>query len=269
MNTDRIYAESIAKEYAPKDTSKVVALRKLDRKARLGATVFTYTFGIAMALVLGVGMCLAMGVIGGGSSGRMNKNESKYFSTASLMNEALILLLEAKEFEYITVKEICEKAGVNRSTFYLHYDSVSNLLVETMEKTLSDFIGMFPTPPESLIPAISDAPLDELIFIKREYLSPYLTFVRENKSVIRAAFKNPVCLKTEKQMEDVSKYVLMPILHRFSVPETDQPYWVSFFIHGCMAVMRTWMENDCRDPVEKIERIIIDCIQPSRGLAIS
>ena len=50
----------------------------------------------------------------------MNKNESKYFSTAIKMDEALIALLEKKDFSYITVKEICEKAGVNRSTFYLH-----------------------------------------------------------------------------------------------------------------------------------------------------
>ena len=66
MNTDKIYAESIAKEYAPKDSSKIVALRKLDRKAKLPATVFTYTFGILSALVFGTGMCLAMQVIGSG-----------------------------------------------------------------------------------------------------------------------------------------------------------------------------------------------------------
>lgn len=65
MNTDKIYAESIAKEYAPKDNSKIVALRKLDRKAKLPATVFTYTFGIISSLVAGLGMCLAMQVIGG------------------------------------------------------------------------------------------------------------------------------------------------------------------------------------------------------------
>ena len=62
MNTDKIFAESIANEYAPKDTSKVVALRKLDAKAKLPAAIFTYSFGIIMSLVLGVGMCLAMGV---------------------------------------------------------------------------------------------------------------------------------------------------------------------------------------------------------------
>jgi hypothetical protein len=65
MNTDKIYAESIAKEYAPKDNSKIVALRKLDKKAKQPATIFTFTFGIISCLVAGLGMCLAMNVIGG------------------------------------------------------------------------------------------------------------------------------------------------------------------------------------------------------------
>ena len=65
MNTDKIYAEQLANEYAPKDTSKVVALRKLDKKAKMPASVFTYTIGIISALVFGTGMCLAMGQIGG------------------------------------------------------------------------------------------------------------------------------------------------------------------------------------------------------------
>ena len=68
MNTDKIYAEAIANEYAPKDTSKVVALKKLDRKAKSKANIFAYTFGTAMALVLGTGMCLSMNVIGNGSA---------------------------------------------------------------------------------------------------------------------------------------------------------------------------------------------------------
>ena len=64
MNTDKIYAEQIANEYAPKSTSKVVALKKLDAKAKRPANIFAYTFGIIAALVAGVGMCLSMKVIG-------------------------------------------------------------------------------------------------------------------------------------------------------------------------------------------------------------
>ena len=69
MNTDKIIAESIAKDYAPKESSKIRALKKLDAKAKLPATIFTYSWGILSALVFGTGMCLAMQVIGNGVAG--------------------------------------------------------------------------------------------------------------------------------------------------------------------------------------------------------
>ncbi len=68
MNTDKVYAQSIANEYSKKSTSKVVALKKLDNKVKLPANIFAYTFGIVSALILGVGMCLSMKVIGNGSA---------------------------------------------------------------------------------------------------------------------------------------------------------------------------------------------------------
>lgn len=71
MNTDKILAESIAKDYVPKDSSKIVALKKLDNRAKLPATIFTYSCGIISALVFGTGMCLAMKVIGSGMAGML------------------------------------------------------------------------------------------------------------------------------------------------------------------------------------------------------
>ena len=68
MNTDKAYAEKIASEYAPKETRKVVALKKLDNRAKRPANVFAFTFGVRMSLLLGVGMCLSMKVIGDGST---------------------------------------------------------------------------------------------------------------------------------------------------------------------------------------------------------
>ena len=64
MNTDKIYAEHIANEYSKKKESKVIALKKLDRKAKRPAEIFAYTNGTIMTLVFGLGMCLAMKVIG-------------------------------------------------------------------------------------------------------------------------------------------------------------------------------------------------------------
>jgi AcrR family transcriptional regulator len=73
----------------------------------------------------------------------MNKNESKYFNTAIRMDEALITLLEKKDFEYITIKEICDTAGVNRSTFYLHYENTSDLLKETTQYVLDKHFAYY------------------------------------------------------------------------------------------------------------------------------
>lgn len=63
----------------------------------------------------------------------MKKSESKYFNTAVRMDRAFLELLEKKDMEYITVKEICEAAGVNRSTFYLHYETIDDLLAESVQ----------------------------------------------------------------------------------------------------------------------------------------
>lgn len=67
MNTDKAYAERIASEYAPQETRKAVALKKLDNRAKAPARFFAYTFGVIMTLLLGVGMCLSLQIIGGGT----------------------------------------------------------------------------------------------------------------------------------------------------------------------------------------------------------
>lgn len=71
----------------------------------------------------------------------MNRSESKYLNTAQAMDEALMSLLAEKDFESITITELCEKAHVNRSTFYLHYDSMAELLEETIDSANQAFFS--------------------------------------------------------------------------------------------------------------------------------
>ena len=92
----------------------------------------------------------------------MNRSESKYFNTALRMDEALAALLEKKDFEYITVKEICDAAGVNRSTFYLHYENTRDLLDETVDMVQKRFLSYFDVGGESFIDRLPTASRDEL-----------------------------------------------------------------------------------------------------------
>ncbi len=68
MDTDKIYAEHIVNEYSVKRKSNVVALRKLDARARRPANIFAFSFGIFSALVFGTGLCMTMGKLGSGTT---------------------------------------------------------------------------------------------------------------------------------------------------------------------------------------------------------
>ncbi|MDE7107257.1 MAG: TetR/AcrR family transcriptional regulator, partial [Clostridiales bacterium] len=71
----------------------------------------------------------------------MNRSESKFENTASKMRRAFLTLLETKEFADISIMDICKAAGVNRSTFYAHYDNTYDLLKEAFESMIANFIN--------------------------------------------------------------------------------------------------------------------------------
>ena len=191
----------------------------------------------------------------------MNKNESKYFNTAILFDEALIYLLEKKDVEYITIKEICTKAGVNRSTFYLHYESISDLIEETMNYINKKFVDYFNENSKDFIEKIKYSPLEELKLVERRYLNPYLNFIRDNKKIIKAFFHNPIGMSAFDKFNHLKQYILIPILERFNVPEKERNYLIAFYINGIMAIIKEWIDKDCKESIDDVENIIIKCVR--------
>ena len=191
----------------------------------------------------------------------MNKNESRYQSTAILFDEALINLLEHKDIDYITTKETCDKAGVNRSTFYLHYENISDLINECMEYVNQKFLSKFEQDTSSFIEKINESELDELYLIKSDYLIPYLNFIKENKNIFKTTFLNPNGMQASKRMISLEKYVIFPIMKRYEIPEEKIKYILSFYLHGIVAIIKEWVKNDCYETIEEIENIIIECVK--------
>lgn len=192
----------------------------------------------------------------------MNKSESKYFNTALRMDEALIALLEKKDLEYITVKEICHQAGVNRSTFYLHYESIAELLDETMEMINQRFLSYFPLEEEAVLGDLEHRELNDLVFITQEYLLPYLRFIQDNKKVYRAAFRNPSSMQANARYGVLKQRILDPILERFEIPAARRPYYIAYYVEGIAAIIKEWLRHDCGDSVEMIAAIIESCVRP-------
>ncbi len=189
----------------------------------------------------------------------MKQSESKYFNTAKKMDEAFLSLLEKKDFEYITIKEICNIAGVNRSTFYLHYETINDLLIETIQNIHTNFLDYMKQ--DSRINGLFETKsLEELYLITPEYLKPYLNYIRDNKRLFRTVLKNTTTLRLKETYQKLFQHILNPILDRFLISESDKKYIMSFYMKGIMGIITTWLEEDCEDSLEHIIQVIQTCI---------
>lgn len=194
----------------------------------------------------------------------MNKSESKYFATAARMDEAFLTILEKKDFAYITVKEICEAAGVNRSTFYLHYETMADLLSESVSRMNEQFLAYMEKDSEAFVEKLQNCPSDELYLITPEYLTPYLSYIEKHKRLFRTAMGNAAVLGMDKSYDRMFRHVFMPILDRYGVPQQDRHYIMAFHIQGLMAIISEWLKNDCDDPIAYVVDMMQRCVKRCR-----
>ena len=195
----------------------------------------------------------------------MNKNESKYFNTAIRMDEALVTLLEKKDFEYITIKEICSAAGVNRSTFYLHYENTYDLLNETTRYILDKHFSYYSADTKNITNRFVNCEQKDLIFITAEYLTPYLTFVKENQRIFKISIKHFRAMNMNEVYGSMFEHIFNPVLAKFNVPEKERRYVSKFYLTGVFSVIMEWLDKDCSDDMSTIIEIITNCVLGKRN----
>lgn len=189
-------------------------------------------------------------------------NDSRYFATALKMDRAFMELLETTPYPLITVKDLCRQAKVNRSTFYLHYESMADLAAESIGVLNAQFFGSIEQDAGAFKSRIAGAPLNELYLVTPRYLEPYLGFIKKHQRVFRTAVDNPDVLMLDKHYSTLFSTVFDPILERFGVPEDDRQYMVTFYIHGLMAIIVRWMKSGCAESVAHIMALIQQCVVP-------
>ena len=196
----------------------------------------------------------------------MNKNESKYFNTAAKMDEALITLLEKKDFEYITIKEICDTAGVNRSTFYLHYDNTSDLLKETTRYIIDKHLAYYEIDKERISLQFETCKREELLFITDRYLVPYLTFIKDNQRLFKVSIQQFNSLNMGEVYDRMFEHIFTPVLERFHIPENQRSYMIKFYLTGVFAIIMEWLDKNCSDDMKTVIQVITDCVMGERTI---
>jgi len=170
----------------------------------------------------------------------LTRSESKYFVTATKMDEAFLRLLEKKDISYITVKEICETAGVNRSTFYLHYSDIPGLLAEVENEMM-----------EEMQRAIREHPIDPGKDTVYYFIQDLFHVLDENRQ-IASALVGPhgdigFVHKLEQLLEEKSRESLAAL-----VPEKsgEMKYFYSYCLNGCLGFVKTWLETGEKETPE-------------------
>lgn len=176
------------------------------------------------------------------------------------MDLALISLLKNKSFEYITIRELCEKAGVNRSTFYLHYNNMNDLLDETTKYLLDNFLSYFSPDTRATVYNISTCENADLIFICDKYMEPYLTYIRENREVFSTAVSHVKSFGFDKVYNKLFSHIFNQILDRFHYPVEDRKYVMMYYLNGLNAIISEWLKDNCSRSIEEIAKIITTCI---------
>lgn len=185
----------------------------------------------------------------------MKNSESKYFYTAELMNQALLSLLEKKDIEYITVTEVTQKAGVSRSTFYLHYDSVYELLEETIENLNKKFLSSF----NGQIPLEMKTKQDAFL-LTDALLRSYLAFVKQNKNALKLINKKPQLFQSKKTYQLMYDKIFYPAVSQFLSGENERIYNLEFFTGGVSAIVHKWLALNCVTDIEEVINIIKKCV---------
>lgn len=169
-------------------------------------------------------------------------------------------LLEEKPFGYITVSEICKKAEVNRPTFYLHYENTVDLLNETARFLLDDFMSYFNVDVKNITNKFKGSSLEELNFISNKYLQPYLTYIKNNKSVFSTVLRHSVPFGFNKIFQKLYENIFNPILERYNYPIADRKYAMMFYLNGITAIVTEWLKDGCEKTIEEVSQIIYGCV---------
>ncbi len=168
----------------------------------------------------------------------MNNSRTKYNNSTVRMTAALLRLLDTKTLDKITIRELCEEAGVNRSTFYSHYDTIEDILEETRKVIVDDFVER--------MDARKKAGLDE------DILTAYLELIHRHKNFYKVHMETTSPLNFTEMFKEriISTLEAKEGAGGTPIDENRVQYMVRYYLLGIYAVSKKWEDAGCAESVD-------------------
>lgn len=163
--------------------------------------------------------------------------------TKKAIKDTFIELLSDRPLSQITVKDIVEKCGINRSSFYYHYQDIPSLIEEIVLEEADRIIAEYPT-------------LDSL----EMGFNAAIDFAKKNRRAILHIFKSVNRDIFEEYLWKVCDYVVVSftktVFKDKSVSEADRDIIVEFYKAQCFGMVIDWLRSGMKEDVHnKIHRI--------------
>jgi len=178
---------------------------------------------------------------------RNDKDDRRVKYTKMVLKESFIKLLEEKDISQISIKEICEAADINRTTFYAHYNDQYDLL-RKMENELLDNINAHLAVIDQVNYNMNAVLLAEKIF---EYL-------KENAKLCKLFLSERGDLSFQKKvMMLVYEIIITELTDNNKITKEDAEYVYSFTITGCVGVVQKWLDEDMKKSAHFMAEMVI------------
>ena len=167
----------------------------------------------------------------------MNKpNNKRKKESQAKIEKAFVELIQTRNVEEITVTDICNITGLNRSTFYANYLDIYDLVDKIKVIMIEDFFQVYNDEAKNQYHSYD--------FLKLFY------HIKDNQLFYKTYFK------LNLDLTDSVKYIDPKEVDRFLVDSKNLDYHIEFFKAGLNAILKKWLNNGCKESPEEIADIL-------------
>lgn len=178
------------------------------------------------------------------------KNNLRYKENEQKIKNCVLSLLDEKCLNQITVQDICKKSGINRSTFYAHYQDIPDLLDKLESDLHHKIISQYDT-----LALASEGMLNGDFYIS------FLNTIKDNKNFYRASLQTRNHFPISTGYKELMEYVVKPACRIAGITDDSEIlYYLVFYQAGFTFVLKRWVDNDCKESPQKIAAYLKRCL---------
>jgi AcrR family transcriptional regulator len=176
------------------------------------------------------------------------KQDRKTRYTRKALADSLIELMKDKPFVKITIRELCEKADINRTTFYAHYQDQYDLLKQIEEETLGYI--------ENILNKYDNKRSKREVL---EMVEEIFDFIAHNSNSLQVLLSENGDIGFQKKLfrHFMFKEQLLKYFPRKLIREERKEYWSVYVINGAIGMVQHWLKDNMAVPVSELAKILM------------